>query len=112
MALATKILGQGRYNDTNNHDLYTVPTSTEATITNLNIANVTASAITARVFVVPPTKTAVASTAIVWDFTIPGNDYHRLIENGKLMLETSAKITVQNGTANSLTFTLSGIEKT
>ena len=51
MAFGYKILGQAAPADTNNADLYTVPSATEAIVSSIAVANVTATAATYRIYI-------------------------------------------------------------
>ncbi len=104
-----KLLGQGRYNNTTNNTVYTVPASTTAQFTSIRVCNNTATAITVRVFVVPSGSSADQSTCIVYDFNIPANDYHEFIEK-PIILEAAGTLVYQNGTANAGTITVSGLQ--
>ncbi len=108
-AQTPKLLGQGRYNNTTNNTLYTVPASTTAQFTSVRVCNTTATAATVRVFVTPSAGTADQTTAIVYDFNIPANDYAELIAK-PIILGAAGTLQVQNGTANAITFTVSGLE--
>jgi len=108
--LTPKLLGQGRYNNTTANTVYTVPASTTAIFTSIRVANTTGAEVTARIFIVPSGGTADQTTAIVYDFPVPANDYQEFI--GKpIHLETGGTVQVRNGTANGLTFTISGLER-
>lgn len=109
--LTPKLLGQGRYNNTTNNTVYTVPASTTAQFTSIRVCNTTASATTVRVFVTPSGGTSDQTTAIVYGFTIPANDYHEFIEK-PIILGTGGTLVFQNGTANAGTITASGLELT
>lgn len=110
MTQTPKQLGQGRYNNTTNNTVYTVPASTTAQFTSIRVANTTSSAITVRIFATPSGGTSDQTTAIVYDFTIPANDYHEFIEK-PIILEAAGTLVFQNGTANAGTITISGLER-
>jgi len=111
MAQTPKLLAQARNNDTTNDTLYTVPASTTTQLTSLRACNTTATAATVRIFVYASGGSASEATAIVYGFTIPANDYHEFIEK-PIIIEAAGVVAVQNGTANAITFTASGLNLT
>jgi len=111
MAFTEKRLGAGRPTDTNNLIIYTA-TAVTVGITALHICNTTSSDALARVFYVPDGDTADETTALMYDFTIPANDYHSLSPEKPHYLEASGTVVVRSGTGSALTFTLSGVEIT
>lgn len=108
MATTFKVLGQSAPSGTANADLYTVGAGKSAVISSLVIANTTATATTARVFVRVAGATAATSNAVAYDVAIAANSHNALTEGWTLA--ATDVITVQTGTANALTFTLSGQE--
>jgi hypothetical protein len=108
MAIAYKVLGQSAPASTANADLYTVPSAKSAVISTLVIANTTATAATARVFIRIAAATAAASNAVIYDVTIPANSHASFTEGWTLT--TTDVLTVQSGTANALTFSAFGSE--
>lgn len=105
-----QLLGQGRYNNTTNNTVYTVPASTTAQFTSIRVANTTATVITVRLFVTPSGDTADETTTIAYDFSIPANDYHEFIAK-PVILEAAGTLVFQNSTANAGTITISGLER-
>jgi hypothetical protein len=103
-----KILGQAAPADTNNADLYTVPSSTESVTSTIAIANTTVSSAVARIFVRNNGATAATSNAIVYDTAIPGNSVVTLTLG--ITMNAADVITVRSGTANALTFHAFGNE--
>jgi hypothetical protein len=103
-----KRLGASVPADTNNATLYTVPASTIAVIKSIRICNNSASDATCRVFLVPTGGTANTTTCIYYDFNVPANS--TLSDDGYHVLESAGTIVVQSGTANAITFTVSGAE--
>jgi len=109
MATTTyKILGQSAPSSTANADMITVGASKSQIISTLNIANVTATAATARVFARIAGATAAASNAILYDVSIPANSTATFTIG--ITLAATDVITVQTGTSNALTFTAFGTE--
>jgi predicted amidohydrolase len=108
MPTSYKILGQAAPADTNNADLYTVPSATESVTSTIAIANTTASSSTARVFVRNNGATAAASNAIIFDTAVPGNSTITLTLG--ITLDATDVITVRSSTANALIFHAFGNE--
>jgi hypothetical protein len=110
MAVAYKILGQSAPADTDNANLYTVPSATEAVVSTIAIANTSSNTAKARVFVRDNGSSAAASNAIVYDAEILGNDTLALTLG--ITINSSDIITVRTDTANALTFHAFGSEIT
>ena len=108
MPTVYKVLGQAAPANTSNANLYTVPASTSAIVSTLVIANTTATAATADVFVRIAGAAAAASNAILYDASIPANSTATFTLG--MTLATTDIITIQTGTANALTFTAFGSE--
>lgn len=108
MAVAYKILGQSAPADTNNANLYTVPSATEAIISTIAIANTTISNATARIFVRNDGAAAATTNAIVYDVTIDSNSTVSFTIG--ITLNASDIITVRSSVANALTFHAFGSE--
>jgi len=108
MPTTYKILGQAAPSDTNNANLYTVPSSTSTVVSTLSIANVTANAVTARVYARIAGATAAISNAILYDTTIPA--YGTSFVTIGATLAATDVITVRSSTASALTFTAFGSE--
>ena len=107
MATTTyKVLGQSSPSSTANADLVTVAASTELIGSSLVIANNTATAATARVFVRIAGAAAATTNAIIYDTNIPGNATATFTLG--ITCAATDVITVRTGTANALTFTLFG----
>lgn len=110
MAFGYKILGQAAPADTNVADLYTVPASTEAIISTLAVANVTATDATYRIYVREAGATAGNSNALVFDATATANTTTTI--GIGITLTATDVVTVQSGTADALTFHAFGTEVT
>ena len=108
MPTVYKVLGQAAPADTSNANLYTVPASTSAIVSTLVIANTTATAALAEVYVRIAGATAAASNAVLYDASIPANSTATFTLG--MTLATTDVITIQTGTANALTFTAFGSE--
>ena len=74
MATTYKILGQSNPALTSSTDLYTVPLSTSAVCSTLNIANLAASNGTFRIAVIPSGSSIQAKNYLAYDTTVPAND--------------------------------------
>lgn len=109
MATTTyKILGQSAPSSTANVDMITVGSAKSHIISTLNVANVTSSAATARVFARIAGATAAAGNAILYDVSIPANSSATFTLG--MTLAATDVLTVQSGTSNALTFTAFGTE--
>lgn len=109
MATSTyKILGQSAPTTTSNADLITVGASKSQIVSTLNVANVTATAATTRVFARIAGAAAAAGNALLYDVSIPANSSASFTLG--ITLAATDVITVQTGTANALTFTAFGTE--
>ena len=74
MATTYKILGQSNPALTSSTDLYTVPASTSAVCSTLNIANLAAINATFRIAILPSGSSLQAKNYLAYDTVIPGND--------------------------------------
>lgn len=108
MATTFKVLGQAAPSGTTNADLYTVGAGKSAVISSLVIANTTATEATMRIFIRVAGATASAGNAVAYDVKVAANSHNAFTEGWTLA--ATDMITVQTGTANALTFTLSGQE--
>lgn len=78
------------------------------TVSIFRITNVTAGAITVSMCYVPPGGTANAANAVIWDFSVPANNF---IEFGKGdIIDPSVSIQAKASANNSITVKLSGIQ--
>jgi len=113
MPMLEKQLGQGRFNNTSNLNVvYTVPPLTTAGITAVHMCNTTNSDVTVRLMYPPSGGIADETTAILWDFTIPANDYHSFSPAKPHYIEAGGGVVFQNSVANAITVTASGVELT
>jgi hypothetical protein len=108
MATAYKILGQAKPSDTSNATLYTVTASTEAIVSTITIANVTAADQTFRLFVVGSGDGATIGNAIAYDSTLTANSFTAFTLG--LTLEAGDSIIVRTGTGDAITFQAFGTE--
>jgi glucose-6-phosphate dehydrogenase assembly protein OpcA len=107
MPTVYKVLGQSNPAATTATTLYTVPAATEAIVSTIVIANLTASAATFRIAVRPNGATLANSQYIAYDITVGASDSTALTLG--VTLDATDIITVYASTAN-LTFTAFGSE--
>jgi|APGre2960657423_1045063.scaffolds.fasta_scaffold35905_2 hypothetical protein len=74
MAYSYKVLGQAMSGANANVDLYTVPASTSAIISTLNVCNQSQSNVTFRIAIRPAGVTGTSKHYIVFDSPIPAQD--------------------------------------
>lgn len=108
MAINYKILGQAHPAGTSEHDVYTVPSGTQAIISTLSITNVTGSSASARVWVRVAGASAAHVNAILYDVPVAANSVAAFTLG--LTLGATDVVTVKNGTGASLTYQLFGSE--
>lgn len=108
MAFGYKILGQAAPADTNNADLYTVPTSTETIVSSLAIANVTATDATYNIYVRDGGATAADGNKLVGGATAGANTTTTI--GIGITLSAGDVVTVQSGTGAAITFHAFGTE--
>lgn len=108
MATTYKILGQSAPSDTNNADLYTVPSATSAVVSTLLVTNTTATSANCRIFARQAGAAASAANAIIFDGPVPANDFTAITVG--ITLAATDVLTVQTGTADALTFQAFGSE--
>ena len=108
MATSYKILGQAAPADTNNADLYTVPSATEAVISTLLVTNTTGTDATCRIFARVAGAAAATSNAIIYDGTVSANDLKAITVG--ITLAATDIISVRSSTGNALTFQAFGSE--
>jgi hypothetical protein len=74
MPTTYKILGQSNPALTSSTDLYTVPLSTSAVCSTLNVANLASINGTFRIAVIPSGSSIQAKNYLAYDTTVPAND--------------------------------------
>jgi hypothetical protein len=74
MAAIYKILGQSNPALTSSADLYTVPASTSAVCSTLNVANLASSNGAFRIAVIPSGSSLQAKNYLAYDTVVPAND--------------------------------------
>ena len=107
MATTYKVLGQSNPSATTATTLYTVPASTQAVISTIVIANLTASAATFRISVRPAGGAQTNAMYIAYDITVGASDSTALTLG--VTMNTTDVLTVYGSTAN-LAFTAFGSE--
>ena len=107
MATTYKVLGQSNPSATTATTLYTVPASTQAVVSTIVIANLTATAATFRIAVRVAGATLADSQYVAYDITVGASDSTALTLG--ITLNATDVITVYSSTAN-LTFTAFGSE--
>jgi glucose-6-phosphate dehydrogenase assembly protein OpcA len=107
MATTYKVLGQSKPSATTATTLYTVPASTQAVVSTIVIANLTATAATFRIAVRVAGATLADSQYVAYDITVGASDSTALTLG--ITLNATDVITVYSSTAN-LTFTAFGSE--
>lgn len=107
MPTTYKVLGQSNPAATTATTLYTVPTATEAVVSTIVIANLTATAATFRIAIRPNGAALANSQYIAYDITVGASDSTALTLG--ITMDAADVITVYASTAN-LTFTAFGSE--
>jgi hypothetical protein len=108
MATTYKVLGQAAPANTSNADLYTVPADTQAVVSTLQVANVTAEEATCRIYVRISGAAAANSNAVAFDLSVPAQSVVALTTG--MTLGATDVITVRSSVSNALTFSLFGSE--
>lgn len=108
MAIAYKILGQSAPSDTNNADLYTVPSLKSTVVSTIAIANVTGTAATYRIFVRQNGAVAALSNAFAYDVSAAANTTTTITIG--MTLAAGDVISVRSSVSNALTFHAFGSE--
>ena len=109
MPTAYKVLGQSAPSATTDTTLYTVPSSTEAIISTLIIANRAATSATYRIAIRPNAATLATLHYIAYDVAVGANDSTTLTLG--LTLDATDVVTVRSSSAD-LTFSAFGSEVT
>jgi hypothetical protein len=108
MPTAYKILGQSAPADTNNANLYTVPSLTSTVVSSIVVANTGTQAATSRIFARIGGAAAATTNAIVYDVSIPPQSSTTFTLG--ITLAATDILTVRSNTANTLTFSAFGSE--
>lgn len=105
-----KVLGQSAPANTSNADIYTVPSATQAIISSITVANITATAATFRIAVRPAGAAVANQHWVAYDVSLGGADSVTLTLG--ITLAATDVVTVRSGTANALAFSAFGVEIT
>lgn len=108
MANTYKVLGQIRPSNTNNANLYTVPTATSTVVSELHVANTAVDPATFSIYVRVAGASATDANAWAKDVQLTGKSVFSAVTG--MTLGAGDIITVQSGTANAITFMLFGQE--
>jgi len=108
MPTVYKVLGQSAPANTDNANVYTVPSATSAVISTIVITNTSDLTATGRIFVRQAGAAAAASNALSFDTSFAGKSTTALTLG--VTLQATDVITVRSGTANALTFHIFGSE--
>ena len=109
MASSYKVLAQSAPSATTNTDIYTVPSSTEAVISTIVVANRTATAATYRIAVRPDGATLANQHYIAYNITVGASDSTTLTLG--ITMNAADVLTVYASTAD-LSFNVFGSEIT
>lgn len=107
MPTAYKVLGQVNPAATTDTTLYTVPSATEAVISTIVVANLSATAATFRIAVRPNGATLANQHYVAYDVTVGGNDSTAITLG--ITVDAADVVTVRASTAN-LAFSAFGSE--
>lgn len=105
-----KVLGQAAPADTNDANVYTVPSATQSIVSTISVANITTSAASFRIAVRPAGATIANQHWIAYDVSLGGNDAITLTLG--VTLATTDVITVRSSVSNALAFSVFGVEIT
>jgi hypothetical protein len=105
-----KVLGQAAPADTNNANVYTVPSATQSIVSTISVANITTTAASFRIAVRPAGATIANQHWIAYDVSLGGNDAITLTLG--VTLATTDVITVRSSVSNALAFSIFGVEIT
>lgn len=107
MATAYKVLGQLNPSATTSTTLYTVPSSTEAIVSTIAVANLAATSATYRIAIRPDAESLVNKHYFAYDITLGASD--TTVITAGITMNASDVVTVYASNAN-LTFQAFGTE--
>ncbi len=110
MAQTYKVLGQTCPADTNLTSLYTVPASTRTVVSTINVANISASAITYRIAIRPGGESIEAKHYQAYDVALAAND--SIAFTLGVTLAATDVVSVRSSSANNVAFSIFGMEET
>lgn len=111
-SMVRRVLASGQLPATTATTIYTVAATSEAKVGSFSLTNVTASAVTVTIAVVPSggsldsTRTVLSAYSLAANDTISHKDVLSAFDG--LILETGALISITAGTANAVNYLLSG----
>ena len=108
MAVTYKVLGQAAPTGTTNVDLYTVPSSTNAVVSTINVTNLTGTEATFSVYVRVPGATAASANTLLKDVSLAANSLFSATQG--ITLGAADVLTVSTATADALSFQVFGSE--
>lgn len=111
MGFVVKQLGQARDNDTSAHSIYSPASGVQATVRLIEICNTTGTAANISIFHDDNGTTYDQSTSLMYQQSIPANT--TIQKTGQYgMDDPTGNFAYQQGTANAITVTIYGSEKT
>jgi len=110
LATTYKILGQSEPATTSNATLYTVPSSTEAIVSTITVANTSGQEVSFRVFVVGDGDTAGTQNALAYDAALAANSFTAFSIG--LTIGAGDALVVRASTGSTITFQAFGTELT
>ena len=108
MAITYKVLGQAAPTGTTNVDLYTVPSSTNAVVSTINVTNLTGTEATFSVYVRVAGATAASANTLLKDVSLAANSLFSATQG--ITLGAADVLTVSTATADALSFQAFGSE--
>ena len=108
MATTYKVLGQSSPANTNNADLYTVPADTQAVVSTINVANLTASEAKFTIYVRVAGAAASNANTLGLNVSLAANSIFSATQG--ITLNAGDIITIKSNTANALSFQAFGSE--
>lgn len=89
--------------------VHTVGFQRQFTVTLIHICNTTANAATIRLCVHQAGNAAAAANAVLWDYSIPANDFIEIADG--MILLSQWEIEARTGTAGAITLLVCGVEQ-
>ena len=102
------MLGQSAPTGTTNVDLYTVPSSTNAVVSTINVTNLTATEATFSVYIRVAGATAASANTLLKDVSLAANSLFSATQG--ITLGAADVLTVSTATADALSFQVFGSE--
>lgn len=109
-SLAGKILASSQVaSASTNTTVYTVPATSAARVATFSLTNVTASAVTVSVSVVPSGGTVDGTHSVVSGYSLAAGDSTKIVEVEGALLDTGAFISINAGTAAAINYLITGV---